>query len=66
MLCKMACGRCELSLGHVCVEVEAPFVGFPAALVGGVAATLLEAVAGTKLDNLLIPVGTAAALWVIA
>ena len=29
-LCKLACGRCELSLGHVCVEVEAPFVGFPA------------------------------------
>ena len=29
LLCKMACGRCELSLGHVRVEVEAPFVGFP-------------------------------------
>ncbi|MHC4408616.1 MAG: diacylglycerol/polyprenol kinase family protein [Planctomycetota bacterium] len=47
----------------VCTAACWPFVGFPAALVGGAAATLLEALAGTKLDNLLIPVGSAAALW---
>jgi len=38
------------------------FVPWPVALAGGVAATLLEAVSGSKLDNLLIPIGTAAVL----
>jgi dolichol kinase len=41
------------------------FVPWPSALVGGLAATLLEAFSGTKLDNLLIPVGTAAALHLV-
>lgn len=42
-----------------------PFVGWPAAIVGGVAATILEALSGTKMDNLLIPLGTAAALFLV-
>lgn len=38
------------------------FFGWPLSLVGGVAATLLEAFSGSKLDNLAIPVGVAAVL----
>jgi len=54
-------GTCLL----VCTASCWPFVGFPAAVAGGVAATVLEAVSGTKLDNLLIPLGTAGALWLL-
>ncbi|MEM8883776.1 MAG: diacylglycerol/polyprenol kinase family protein [Planctomycetota bacterium] len=50
----------------VCTAVCWLFVGFPLALVGGLAATVLEAVSGSKNDNLLIPIGTAAALWLVA
>jgi len=38
------------------------FAPWPAAVAGGLAATVLEAVAGSKLDNFAIPVGTAAAI----
>jgi dolichol kinase len=59
-------GNCSLAGSTtcfvVCTAVCWPF-GLPAALIGGLAATGFEAVAGTKLDNLLIPVGSAAALW---
>jgi dolichol kinase len=41
------------------------FVPWPAALAGGVAAMLLEAFAGSKLDNLAIPLGTALVLYVL-
>jgi len=36
------------------------------ALVGGLTACVIEAVSGAKLDNLLIPIGTAAALYLLA
>lgn len=39
---------------------------WPVALVGGAAATLLEAVAGSKLDNLCIPLGSALATYAVA
>ena len=42
------------------------FFDWPLAMLGGFTATLLEAVSGTKLDNLLIPIGTAAVLQVFA
>lgn len=38
------------------------FFPWPVALAGGAAATLLEAFAGSKLDNLFIPLGTALVL----
>ena len=46
----------------VCTLACRLFLGWPAALVGGLTATALEAVAGTKLDNLLSPIGTAMVL----
>lgn len=39
------------------------FFGWPAALVAGLAATVLEAVSGSKLDNLTMPLGTATVLF---
>ena len=50
----------------VCTLTCRMFVDWPHALLGGVTATLLEGIAGTKLDNLLIPVGTAGILALIA
>ena len=39
------------------------FSPWPAALAGGAAATALEALAGSKLDNFCIPIGAAAAVY---
>jgi dolichol kinase len=41
------------------------FVPWPAAVAGGIAAALLEAFAGSKLDNLAIPLGTALLLTLL-
>ena len=41
------------------------FLPWPKALLGGVAAAVLEACSGSKLDNLTIPVGTAAVLYLL-
>ena len=50
----------------VCTAACSLFVTWPMAFVGGLVATGIEAMAGTKLDNLLIPVGTAGILALIA
>jgi dolichol kinase len=42
------------------------FFGWPAALAGGVVAMVLEAVSGSKLDNLTMPLGTATVLYCLA
>jgi dolichol kinase len=42
------------------------FVPWPVALAGGAAAMLLEAFAGSKLDNLVIPLGTALVVATLA
>jgi len=42
------------------------FFAWPVAIAGGLAATALEAASGTKLDNLLIPLGTAGVLGLLA
>jgi phytol kinase len=53
---------CFIVTSGVC----ALFFDWPIAIAGGFTATALEAISGTKLDNLLIPVGTAAVLFVLA
>ncbi|MGQ0615038.1 MAG: diacylglycerol/polyprenol kinase family protein [Planctomycetaceae bacterium] len=59
-------GRVSLagSLACLCAATAscAFFVGWPRALLGGVAATLAEALSGSKLDNLTLPLAVAAAL----
>jgi dolichol kinase len=51
-------GACFVFASAAC----ALFFELPQALAGGAAATALEALSGSKLDNLTIPVGTAAVL----
>jgi dolichol kinase len=62
-------GRVSLAGSAACFVAASAgcafFVPLPSALVGGLAATALEAFAGSKLDNLAIPVGTAAVLGLL-
>ena len=59
-------GRVSLAGSAACFVAAALsallYFPWPVALAGGAAATLLEALAGSKLDNLAIPVGTALVL----
>jgi dolichol kinase len=60
--------RVSLAGTAACLAVAAAaarwYVPWPVALLGGAAAALLEAVSGSKLDNLCIPVGTSLVLHV--
>jgi dolichol kinase len=59
-------GRVSLAGSLACFAAAllgcALFVPLPRAVLGGVAAAVIEAAAGTKLDNLVIPVGAALAM----
>lgn len=63
-------GRVSVAGSLACLAVATlaarVFVPWPTAIGGGVAATALEALAGSKLDNLFIPVGTALVLASLA
>ncbi|MGH7162073.1 MAG: hypothetical protein ACREID_01210 [Planctomycetota bacterium] len=54
-------GACLLAAAAACWTIVTP----PKALVGGAVAAAVEAVAGSKLDNLAIPLGVALALHVL-
>lgn len=62
-------GRVSLAGSAACFTAAAlaclPFVEPPRALLGGAVATAAEALAGSKLDNLAIPVAVAAALQLL-
>jgi dolichol kinase len=61
-------GRVSLAGSGACFAVAALAVRYyfpwPQAIAAGVAAALLEAFSGSKLDNAAIPLGTATVLWV--
>jgi dolichol kinase len=62
-------GRVSLAGSATCFLASSAacslFFPWPIAIAGGAAATALEAFSGSKLDNLLIPIGTAATLLVL-
>lgn len=63
-------GRVSLAGSAACLVVATLaarwYFPWPVALLGGAMATLLEAVAGSKLDNLFIPLGTSLVLHVLS